>query len=188
MAARSVAHGAAVMAVPPSHWRDAVLMRTYVRPLTTPGPPTTVDGGLGFPQPVPGPHPPRHPTILAPRRVGKITIVGDLVEQRHQTRRGLSGGNRVHHHAPHRGQHPVDPRRAAHRHRARPSQHHTRTGACGLSARGRRTGMGQPCHEQAELLHPGLPPAARPRAPAQEQRDRMRVGLRRGLRAIAADR
>jgi len=70
-----------------------------------------VDGCLGFPQPVPGPHPPAHPATLAPRHFGKITIVGDLVEQRHQTRRGLPGGDRVHHHAPHRGQHAVDPRR-----------------------------------------------------------------------------
>ena len=47
--------------------------------------------------------------------------------------------------------------------------------------------MGQPHHEQAELLDPGLPAAAGPRAPAQEQRDRVRVGLRRGLRTVATE-
>ena len=39
----------------------------------------------------------------------------------------------------------------------------------------------------AELLDPGLPAAAGPRAPAQEQRDRVRVRLRRGLRAVATE-
>jgi hypothetical protein len=120
-------------------------MRTYVRPLTTPGPPTTVDGGLGFPQPVPGPHPPRHPTILAPRRVGKITNVGNLIQRRHQTRRGLPAATACTRHAPQRGQRPVDPRRTARR--TRISQHRTRTGARDLGAhgtQGRRPGMGHP--------------------------------------------
>ena len=47
--------------------------------------------------------------------------------------------------------------------------------------------MGQPHHEQAELLDPGLPAAAGPRAPAQEQHDRVRIRLRRGLRAVATE-
>ena len=38
---------------------------------------------------MPGPHPPTHPATLASRHAGKITIVGDLIEQRHQPRRGL---------------------------------------------------------------------------------------------------
>ena len=35
-------------------------------------------------QPVPGPHPPGHPAVLSTRRPGKVTIISDLIEQRHQ--------------------------------------------------------------------------------------------------------
>jgi hypothetical protein len=46
--------------------------------------------------------------------------------------------------------------------------------------------VGQPRHEQAEVFNTDPPGPARPHTPPQEQRDRMRVRLRRGLRAIAA--
>jgi hypothetical protein len=68
-----------------------------------------IDGRFRFPQPMPSPHPPRHTTLFAPGCLGKVAVVGDLVQQRHQTSWGLPSGDRVHHHAPHRGQHTVDP-------------------------------------------------------------------------------
>jgi hypothetical protein len=47
--------------------------------------------------------------------------------------------------------------------------------------------MRQPRHEQAELFDTGLPATACPGAPAQNQPDRVRIRLRRGLRAIAPE-
>jgi hypothetical protein len=70
-----------------------------------------IDGHLRRTQPMLGPHPPRHPTVLAARLLGQVAVVGDLVQHRHQTRRGVPHRDRVHHHAPHRGQHTIDPRR-----------------------------------------------------------------------------
>ena len=146
-----------------------------------------LDRGLGLVQPVPGPHPPRHPPVLAAGLLGKVPVVGDLIQQWHQPGRGLPGRDRVHHHAPHRGQHAVDPRWRPHRFAARAGKHHRRTRAAGFGTRGGRAGVGQPGHEQAQLFDTAPPRPARPRAPAQEQRDRMRVRLGRGLRAVAAE-
>ena len=87
----------------------------------------------------------------------------------------------MHHHAPHRGQHTVDPRRAPHRSSAGAGHHHAR------GVIDRRSGVGQPRDEQRELLDTGLPGPARPDTPAQEQRDRVRVCLRRGLGRVAAE-
>ena len=51
----------------------------------------------------------------------------------------------------------------------------------------RWAGISQPRHEQRELLDTVLPGPARPGAPAQEQHDRVRIRLRRGLRRVAAE-
>ena len=56
-----------------------------------------------------------------------------------------------------------------------------------LAAIDRWAGMSQPRHEQCELLDTGLPGPARPGAPAQEQHDRVRIRLRRGLGRVAAE-
>jgi hypothetical protein len=140
-----------------------------------------IDRRFRFPQPMPGPHPPRHPTVLAAGLHRQVPVVGDLIQHRHQPRRTATGHHRVHHHAPHRGQHPVDPRRTPHRSSAGTGHHHAR------SVIDRCPGVGQPRHEQRELLDTGLPGPARPGAPAQEQRDRMRICLRRGLGRVAAE-
>ena len=98
---------------------------------------------------------------------------------------GLPGGDRVHHHLPHRGEHAVDPPGTPHRKNSRPRQHHARRRRAG--PRSSRHRVSQPGHEQPELLRPRLPGPARPGTPAQEQRDRVRITLGRGLRAIAAE-
>ena len=60
-----------------------------------------------------------------PGPLGQVTVVGHLIQQRHQTARGLPGGDRVHDHPPDGGQHAVDPRRRSRWRGARPGQHHT---------------------------------------------------------------
>jgi hypothetical protein len=70
-----------------------------------------IHGRFRLTQPMPSPQPPRHAALLTPSGLRQITVVGDLVQQRHQTSWSLPGSNRMHHHAPHRGQHTVDPRR-----------------------------------------------------------------------------
>src|SRR5256885_785799 len=72
---------------------------------------------------------------------------------------------------------------APERHPARPAPPPTG----GFGARSRRPGVSQPRHEQAQLFDTTLPTTTCPGAPAQEQRDRVRVRLRRGLRAVAAE-
>jgi hypothetical protein len=55
------------------------------------------------------------------------------------------------------------------------------------SARGVGPGVSQPRHEQGDVFDAGLPAAARLGAPAERQRDRVRIRLGRGLRAVAAE-
>ena len=59
--------------------------------------------------------------------------------------------------------------------------------AVALTPETSRPGVREPGHEQPELAGARLPGAVRPGAPAQEQRDRVRVALRRRLRAVAAE-
>lgn len=98
----------------PGHQQhDQPVARRAARPqqrddLTVTG---SIDRGFRLTQPMPSPHPPRHAAFPVPGGLGKVAVVGDLVQQRHQTSWGRPGGDRVHHHASHRGQHPVDPRR-----------------------------------------------------------------------------
>jgi hypothetical protein len=47
--------------------------------------------------------------------------------------------------------------------------------------------VGQPRHEQGDVSDTDLPAPARPGTPPQKQRDRVRIRLRRGLRAIAPE-
>ena len=115
-----------------------------------------VDRRLRLAQPMPGSHPPHHAAFLVPGLLRQITVVGHLIQQRHQTRPAFPGRDRVHHHPPHRSQH-VDPAWASH------------------------------VMKQGELPGTGLPGPARPCAPAQEQRDRVPICLRRGLRPVAAE-
>jgi hypothetical protein len=143
-----------------------------------------VDRTLGLVQPMPGPHPPRHPPVTVAGGLGQVPVLGDLIQQRQQMPTGLTRADRVHHHAAHRRQHPVDPSGPARWDSPRPDQHHRRTRT---DARGRRTGVGQPRHEQRQLFRTFLPGAARAGAPPQEQRDRAGVALRRRLRAVAAE-
>ena len=70
----------------------------------------SIDGRFRFPQAMPRPQPPRHPALLAAGGRGQVPVVGDLIQQRHQPGRRLPGRDGVHHHAPHRAQHAVDPR------------------------------------------------------------------------------
>ena len=84
------------------------------------------DRTLRFVQPVPGPHPPRHPAVLAPGRRRQIPVVGHLIQQRHQMPTRLALGDRVDHHRAHRGQHTVDPPGPARRRTSRPGQHDPR--------------------------------------------------------------
>ena len=106
---------------------------------------------LRLAHPMPSPQPPRHAPVIAPRGFGKVAVISDLRRQRHQTGRGLPGGNRVHHHAPHRGQHTIDPRWRPRRRTARPGQHHRTTARC-LGTRGARPDMSQPGHEQDKVF------------------------------------
>ena len=46
-----------------------------------------IDRRFRFPQPMPGPHPPRHPTVLAAGLRRQVPVVGDLIQHRHQPRR-----------------------------------------------------------------------------------------------------
>ncbi len=144
-----------------------------------------LDRRVRLAQPMPGPHPPDHPGVLAPRLLGQIPLIGQLIEQRQQPRRGLPRRHRVRHEPAHRAQHRVHPPRPAHRGPARTGQH--------LPARRRidpadlRAGVPQPGDEQSQMLHPAMPMPARPRAPAQEQRDPARIRPGRQLRAVAPE-
>ena len=93
--------------------------------------------------------------------------------------------DRVHDHAPDRGQHRVDPLCRAHRRRPRTGQH--RCSGRRIGTRHRPARVRQPGHEQAQLPGTRLPVAARPGAPPQEQRDASRISLRRRFRAVPAE-
>ena len=136
-------------------------------------------------QPVPGPHPPAHPPVLAARRPGQVPVISDLIHQRHQIAARLPGRDRVHHHPAHRREHAIDPPGPPRRDGPRPRQHQPGRGRAG--PRSSRPGVREPGHEQPELPSARLPGPARAGTPAQEQRDRVRIALRRGLRAVTAE-
>ena len=64
-----------------------------------------------FVQPVPGPHPPARPAFFRPHRHRKVPVVSDLIQNLDQVPGSGALGDRVHDHAPDRGQHRVDPPR-----------------------------------------------------------------------------
>jgi len=136
-------------------------------------------------QPVPGPHPPRHTAVLAPRLRGKVTVIGNLVEQWHHPRRCPPRRHSVPREPAHRRQDSVDPPSPTHRLPTRPGQHiaaRDDIDTADLTPR-----VAQPNDEQPQMLQPGMPMPSGPAAPAQEQRDPARIGPRRQLRTIATE-
>ena len=136
-------------------------------------------------QPVPGPHPPAHLPVLAARRPGQVPVISDLIHQRHQIAARPPGRDRVHHHPAHRREHAIDPPGTPRRDGPRPRQHQPGPGRG--RPRSSRPGVREPGHEQPELPSARLPGPACAGTPAQEQRDRVRIALRRGLRAVTAE-
>ena len=142
---------------------------------------------LRLAQPVPGPHPPRHPAVLAPGLPGQITVVGHLIQQRHQPRRAVPVATAC----------TTIPRTAvstplirdADRAGAAPGPASNTPGRPPPASAPEAGGPAWASHvmNEANCSTPGLPGPARPCAPAQEQRDRVRVRLRRGLRPVAAE-
>ena len=132
-------------------------------------------------QPVPGPQPARHPAVLPAGLGGKIPVISNLIQQRHQMRRRLPGRHRVCHHAAHRRQHRVHPPGTTNWRRPRSREHLTRAAVQPGSL---RAGVPQPRHEQPQMLDPGMPGPARPGAPPQEQHDPARIRPRGQLRAV----
>lgn len=101
---------------------------------------------------------------------GQITLVGQLIDQRHQLARRLPRGHSVSNEPSHRGQHTVDPPSPTHRLDARTSQH-LPTGHH-LETAGLRSRVAQPGDEQAQRRHAVMPMPAGANKPAQKQRDR----------------
>ena len=130
------------------------------------------DDRLRLVQPVPGPHPPRHPGVFASRLGGEVPVVSKLIDQREQPPWCRPGRHRVHDQATDRGQDPVDPPCSSHRGSTRPvstsSGVHiqTRSPPAAHAAARSRTGQGVPrpsCHAGRSRRHQrkynAMPPA-----------------------------
>lgn len=141
----------------------------------------SVDRSFGLMKAVTGSQPPWDPAVFAAGRLGQVAVVGQLIDERNQPRRGLAGRDGVGDEPTHRAEHDVDPPGAANRPAPGPGQHLAK-----LAVR-LRPGVGQPGHEQPEVLDAGMPVPAGVPAPAKEQGDRAGIGLGRQLRAVTAE-
>ena len=136
-----------------------------------------VAGGVHDPgrlrQLVPGAAPQPQPGPVAAHLGGKVVVLHQVEQRIQHALVGESDRDGVPEELPDRGQHRVDPARAA---------HHPQLGA----GRRVRVIMLHPVHEPAELVR-RLPPVQPGRgAPVQEQRQRPGVRLGRALRAVPA--
>lgn len=135
---------------------------------------------------VPSPQPPGNPALFSSCGLGKVAVVGQLVEHRHQPPRRAAGTDRVGGEAAHRGEHHVDPSRSADRWAAGPG-HHAAELEGGRPPPRVVLCVCQPRHKQPEMFDPDMPVATGACAPVEEERDRAGVGLGRELGTVASE-